>query len=85
WLNMASLTEVSFVIAEAALTRENSRGAHYREDFPEQGDLATSYFTIARQTAGQLDVTRAPVAFTIVQPGETILPEDEPETLVAAQ
>ncbi|MEL6574313.1 MAG: FAD-binding protein [Pseudomonadota bacterium] len=85
WLNMASLTEVSAVIAEAALARENSRGAHYREDFPDQGDLATSYFTIARQTAGQLDVTRAPVAFTIVKPGETILPEGEPETLVAAQ
>ncbi|MEL6482447.1 MAG: succinate dehydrogenase/fumarate reductase flavoprotein subunit, partial [Pseudomonadota bacterium] len=85
WLNMASLTEVSAVIAEAALARENSRGAHYREDFPDQGDLATSYFTIARQTAGRLDVTRAPVAFTIVKPGDTILPEGEPETLVAAQ
>jgi len=30
-------------------------------------------------------VTRAPVQFTIVRPGETILPEGAPETLVAAQ
>ena len=34
WLNMASLTEISEVIAKAGLVRENSRGAHYREDFP---------------------------------------------------
>ena len=36
WLNLQSLIEVSEVIAEAALSRENSRGAHYREDFPEE-------------------------------------------------
>jgi fumarate reductase flavoprotein subunit len=34
---------------------------------------------------GHLEVSRAPVQFTIVRPGETILPEGEPETLVAAQ
>ena len=28
-------------------------------------------------------VERAPVDFSIVRPGETILPENEPETLVA--
>src|SRR5262249_27396978 len=51
WLNLRSLTEVSRVIALAALRRENSRGAHFRSDFPEPGDLATSRFTVARQTA----------------------------------
>ena len=51
WLNLRSLCEVSRVIALAALRRENSRGAHYRSDFPEPGDLATSTFTVARQTA----------------------------------
>ncbi|HUF57572.1 MAG TPA: FAD-dependent oxidoreductase [Thermohalobaculum sp.] len=76
WLNLQSLVETSEVIARAALSRENSRGAHYREDFPETGDLDASYFTVARQAAGRLDVTREPVAFTIVRPGETILKED---------
>jgi fumarate reductase flavoprotein subunit len=33
---------------------------------------------------GDVKVTRAPVAFTIVKPGETILPDGEPDTLVAA-
>ncbi len=84
WLNMRSLCDVSEVIAEAALARENSRGAHFREDFPDSGDLDASYFTVARRTAEGLAVTREPVQFTIVSPGDTVLPEGEPETLVAA-
>lgn len=86
WLNMASLVDVSEVIAKAGLTRENSRGAHFREDFPEPGELSSSYFTVARKgsEAGDVTLSRENVAFTIVRPGETILPEGEPETLVGA-
>ncbi len=83
WLNMASLCEVSEVIAKAGLARENSRGAHYREDFPDDGGLENSDYTVARKSGDDLRVTREPVAFTIVRPGETILPDGEPETLVA--
>lgn len=82
WLNLASLVEVSEVIARAALARENSRGAHYREDFPEEGDLEGSYFTVARRAGDLLEVSREPVRFTIVRPGETVLREGEPETIV---
>jgi fumarate reductase flavoprotein subunit len=73
WLNLRSLTEVSRVIALAARKRENSRGAHFRSDFPEPGDLPSSRFTVARQTAAGLDITDEPVAFTHVRPGETLL------------
>jgi fumarate reductase flavoprotein subunit len=73
WLNLQSLCEISRVIALAALRRENSRGAHYRSDFPEPGELATSTFTVARQTAGRIELTDAPVLFTHVKPGETLL------------
>ena len=52
----------------AALKRENSRGAHYREDFPDEGDLATSTFTVARQQRRDLDIADEPVEFTIVRP-----------------
>jgi fumarate reductase flavoprotein subunit len=73
WLNLSSLTEVSRVIALAALKRENSRGAHFRSDFPEPGDLATSRFTVARQAAAGLEISEQPVEFTHVKPGETLL------------
>lgn len=85
WLNLASLVEVSEVIARAGELRENSRGAHFREDFPESGDLETSYFTLARKKGDDLTLSREQVQFTIVRPGETILPAHEPETLVATQ
>lgn len=82
WLNLRNLVDMSVVITRAALMRENSRGAHFREDFPETGALDQSYFTSAQQSGLDLKVTREPVAFTIVKPGETVLPADEPETLV---
>jgi len=84
WLNMRSLCDVSDVIARAGLARENSRGAHFREDFTQPGKMENSYFTVARKNGDKVGVTRAPVQFTIVRPGETILPEGEPETLLEA-
>ena len=73
WLNLRSLTEISRVIALAARKRENSRGAHFRSDCPEPGELATSWFTVARQTAGAIEITDQAVEFTHVKPGETLL------------
>jgi fumarate reductase flavoprotein subunit len=85
WLNLRSLCDVSEVIAQAGIARENSRGAHFREDFPGDGGLENSDFTVAQMRGDAVAVTREPVAFSIVRPGETILPDHEPETLVAAQ
>jgi fumarate reductase flavoprotein subunit len=85
WLNLRSLCDVSEVIAQAGIARENSRGAHFREDFPEAGAMEDSEFTVARRVGDVVEVTNKPVVFSVVKPGETILPEGEPETLVAAQ
>ena len=82
WLNLRNLVDMSVVITKAALMRENSRGAHFREDYPETGALDQSYFTSVQQSGDDLKVTREAVAFTIIKPGETVLPADEPETLV---
>jgi succinate dehydrogenase flavoprotein subunit len=73
WLNLRSLVETSRAIALAARRRENSRGAHFREDFPEPGDLATSTFTVVRLEAGRITVGEEPVRFTRVWPGDTLL------------
>ena len=73
WLNLRSLTEVGRVIAEAALAREDSRGAHFREDFPAAGALERSAYTSARLEGGRVAIGMKPVAFTRVRPGETLL------------
>jgi fumarate reductase flavoprotein subunit len=70
WLNLKSLVTVSRVIAHAAAARQESRGAHYREDFPHTGPLDASAYTSIRADGG---VTMKPVAFTRVRPGQTLL------------
>jgi fumarate reductase flavoprotein subunit len=84
WLNLRSLVDMSRVIAQSALSRENSRGAHFREDHPDAGAMQDSYFTVATGSDKDISVARAPVQFTIVKPGETLLGADEAETLVGA-
>ncbi|RIA45371.1 L-aspartate oxidase [Dichotomicrobium thermohalophilum] len=73
WLNLKSLLMASKVIATAALAREDSRGAHYREDFPETGDLDATRYTRISLEGDELKLEMAPVSFDIVQPGQTLL------------
>ena len=73
WMNLKNLTQVSRVIAAAARAREDSRGAHFREDFPQPGALERSAYTSARLTDAALEIASKPVAFTRVRPGETLL------------
>jgi fumarate reductase flavoprotein subunit len=75
WLNLKSLVSVSRVIAVAALAREDSRGAHYREDFPDAGELASSTYSVVRQRDGAIEVARHAVSFTRVKPGQTLIEE----------
>ena len=73
WLNLESLVDISKVITLAALARENSRGAHYREDFPEAGDLHTSSYTRVSAQDGEIALEMVPVSFDIVKPGESLI------------
>jgi fumarate reductase flavoprotein subunit len=69
WMNLKNLVAVSRVITAAAIARQDSRGAHFRSDFPQTGPLDESAFTSICFN----DVTMKPVQFTRVRPGQTLL------------
>jgi fumarate reductase flavoprotein subunit len=80
WINLKNLISVSRVIATSALAREDSRGAHFREDHPQTGDLPSSTFIVVTQTGTSLDMRREPVVFSKVMPGQTVLEETKATT-----
>jgi fumarate reductase flavoprotein subunit len=74
-LNLENLVLVSRAICAAADARHDSRGAHFREDFPDTSELAASRYTVARLERHRIVVGTEPVAFTRVRPGQSLLGE----------
>jgi succinate dehydrogenase flavoprotein subunit len=72
-LNLENLTLVSRAICAAADFRRDSRGAHFREDFPQVSDLAASRYTNVRLIGGRPAVATETVTFTRVRPGQSLL------------
>jgi fumarate reductase flavoprotein subunit len=75
WMNLQNLILVSKSVTESAISRENSRGAHYRDDYPQPGSLEESYFTAVKMDGASIQIENRPVKFTMVKPGQTILVE----------
>ena len=79
WLNLDNLLTVSGAIRAASEARTDSRGAHFREDHPETGELAASAFsrvTLSPSAAGpggNYRVSWKPVDFTRVRPGQSLI------------
>ena len=74
-LNLENLTLVSRAIAAAADFRRDSRGAHFREDYPQTS--ASLQYTSVRLADSQPVVSTEPVAFTRVRPGQTLLEQKQ--------
>ena len=61
------LLDISLVIAESALARKESRGGHYREDFPERRQ-EFHYHTLAfMPTFGGLTLDKMPIDMSIYE------------------
>jgi succinate dehydrogenase / fumarate reductase flavoprotein subunit len=69
-LELRSLMVVGRMILESALNRQESRGAHFREDYPERDDTNFLKHTMAYYSPAGIDLQYRPVAITMFKPQE---------------
>ena len=67
-LQVENMVLVLELITRSALLRQESRGAHFRKDFPEMDNRHWLGNTVARRTREGLDVATEPVAMPFVKP-----------------
>jgi fumarate reductase flavoprotein subunit len=64
-LDLVNQLQVAQTMVESGLVREESRGAHYREDFPERRDAEWLRFVVSRRLpSGEIETETRPVEFT---------------------
>jgi fumarate reductase flavoprotein subunit len=69
-LELANMLDVSEAVAQSALYRKESRGAHTRRDFPKRDDENFLHHTLAHFEAAGPRLDRKPVTITRWQPEE---------------
>lgn len=67
-IEVGNMLEVAEMIACSALLREESRGAHYREDFPKRDDANWLVETVVQDVDGKLRLGTQPVNLTEMRP-----------------
>lgn len=81
-LDLANQITVARTIVESALVREESRGAHYRADYPEQDDERWLRYVVAsKKPDGEMSIDLRPVEFSRKRPGFDGPPAEELERL----
>ena len=69
-LELGHMLDLAEVIALGALYRKESRGAHFREDYPDRNDATFLVHTLVRHTDDQPQILEKPVTITRFQPKE---------------
>lgn len=69
-LELGAMLDCAEALVVGALAREESRGAHFREDFPERDDVNWLKHTMLKRTSGGLELTKKDVSITEFQPKE---------------
>ena len=69
---LGNMLEVAEVIAASALNRQESRGGHSREDFPNRDDKNWLKHTLAWLKNGKVKIGYKPVTITKHQPKERV-------------
>mgnify|MGYP001772478576 FL=1 len=67
-LELKNMLDLALVIASAALNRKESRGAHYRLDYPERDDQNWLKHTIAYLRGNTVEISYKPVKMTKWKP-----------------
>jgi fumarate reductase flavoprotein subunit len=67
-LNLRNLLDVSQMIGSAALERKESRGAHYRSDFPKKNNRNYLKNFFIKRTKGEVKIYDRPVALNRLRP-----------------
>ncbi len=67
-VRLGNMLAASEMICRAALLREESRGAHFRRDCPEQNDADWLRNVVIAKKDGKMSLTTEPVELTKVQP-----------------
>ena len=68
WLNMRNLIDVSEIVGLSAMQRRESRGAHYRSDFPKKNNKEYLKNFFIKRVNGQGKIYERPVEFTRLKP-----------------
>lgn len=68
WLNLDSVLTVSRMIAASALARQESRGSHYRSDYPDADDDKGLCNVYVQRDGEAMRLWQEPVVFTRLKP-----------------
>jgi succinate dehydrogenase/fumarate reductase flavoprotein subunit len=73
-LQVKNMVQILEMIARAALMRTESRGAHYRRDYPNTDNVNWLKNICIKQEAGEMRITTQPIIVTKLMPPKGIFP-----------